>query len=75
MLDSSTVSSTTKTKTTVMVKPSLLLPEQLDRTLMTVLEASGLASCKDTFEMFKDCVLEQVRELSQKFSTELYGDK
>lgn len=59
----------------VLLKPSLLLPGQLDQTLMNLEQAlggNGCACCKDVFEQFKARVLERVKEMPQKFRIELH---
>ncbi|KAJ3713973.1 hypothetical protein DFJ43DRAFT_889401 [Lentinula guzmanii] len=56
-------------------KPSSLFPEQLDRTFLqleAILVGNGCTWCKDAFVTFKDCVLDQVKELPQTFAVELY---
>lgn len=58
----------------ILLKPSLLLPEQLDQTLINleqVLGGNECAWCKDVFEQFKDRVSDRVKELPQRFLIEL----
>lgn len=56
-------------------KPSSLFPDQLDRSFLqleAILMGNGCAWCKDAFITFKDCVLDEVKELPRTFAVELY---